>query len=145
WPAEGSISSIGPLVGQLLPITRLSASEGCGMLPGSDLFGFAKLNALVRSPVTDRRQALRFGTGTPKRDSRKRSVEVWSNVPEETKPPRLNGEMTSIGTRKPSPIGPAIPPADDGSGLTVRYSSGVPAGAAGGGTWSKKPPFSSKV
>ncbi len=42
----------------------------------------AKLNALVRSPVTLRRQPLRFGTSTPNRVSRKRRIEVWSNVSE---------------------------------------------------------------
>ena len=41
------------------------------------------------------------------------------------------------------PIGPRIPPASEGRGETVRYSPGVPAGAVGGGTWSKKPSFSS--
>ena len=39
----------------------------------------------------------------------KRSWEVWSKVSEAMWPPRLNGEITSIGTRKPRPIGPAIP------------------------------------
>src|SRR2546421_8009875 len=63
-------------------------------------------NALVRSPVTDRRHALRLGTATRKRRSRKRSVEVWSKRSEQTKPPRLNGDTTIIGTRKPRPIGP---------------------------------------
>jgi hypothetical protein len=40
--------------------------------------------------------------------------------------------MTVAGTRKPSPIG--SPPTN---------SPGVPAGAVGGGTWSKIPSFSS--
>ena len=43
-------------------------------------------------------------------------------------PPRLNGETTSIGTRKPRPIGPAIPSASAGSGATVTYSPAVPGG-----------------
>src|ERR1017187_5042570 len=94
----------------------------------------AKLKALVRSPVALRRQALRFGTLTRKRVSRKRSVEVWSNVSDETSPPREKGETTSIGTRKPRPIGPRTPWAATGSVPTVRYSPGVPAGAAGGAT-----------
>ena len=51
--------------------------------------------------------------------------------------------MISIGTRTPSPIGPRIPPAIAGSGSTVRNSPGVPSFGTGGGTWSKKPPFSS--
>src|SRR5271166_3475869 len=75
------------------------------------LGGAAKLKALVRSPVWARRQALRFGTSEPKRVSRNRSVEVWSNVSEHTSPPCENGETTSIGTRKPRPIGPATPSA----------------------------------
>ena len=105
----------------------------------------AKLNACVMSPVCARRQALRFGTSAPKRRSRKRSSDVWSKVFEHTSPPRENGETTSIGTRKPRPIGPRMPPAMLGSGSTVRYSPGVPGGGTGGGTWSKKPPFSSYV
>jgi hypothetical protein len=64
----------------------------------------------VRSPTAERRHAVRFGTGTPKRVSRKRSIEVWSKISELTQPPRLHGEITTIGTRKPSPIGPATPP-----------------------------------
>src|ERR1700674_3767164 len=55
----------------------------------------------------------------------------------------------SIGTRKPSPMGPSIGglPITAGSGTagTVIYSPGVPAGAVGGETWSKNPPFSSYV
>ena len=58
-------------------------------------------------------------------------------------PPRLNGDTTRQGTRKPRPMGPAIPLAADGRGETVRYSASVLAGAVGGGTWSKNPPFSS--
>jgi hypothetical protein len=53
----------------------------------------------------------------------------------------------SIGTRKPNPIGPVIAgfPMTAGSGTAgaVMYSPGVPGGAVTGGTWSKKPPFSS--
>src|SRR5436309_2444132 len=132
----------GACVGQLLPSTRGSARDGVGS-DGTLVFGAAKLNAAVMSPVTDLRQAERFGTSAPKRVSRKRSVEVWSKVSEQTKPPREKGETTSIGTRKPRPIGPRIPFASSGSVPTVRYSPGVPGGATGGGTWSKKPPFSS--
>src|SRR5258708_91739 len=55
--------------------------------------------------------------------------------------------MISVGTRKPKPMGPVIPPATVGSGTAgaVMYSPGVPGGAVTGGTWSKKPPFSSHV
>jgi hypothetical protein len=52
--------------------------------------------------------------------------------------------MTNVGRRKPRPIGPAMPPAAEGS-VPVRYSPGVPGGGVGGVTWSKKPPFSSYV
>jgi hypothetical protein len=38
------------------------------------------------------------------------------------------------GTRKPSPIGPRISPADLGSFFTVKYSPLVPGGGTGGGT-----------
>ena len=41
------------------------------------------------------------------------------------------------------PTGPAMPCASLGRGETVTYSPGVPCGATGGGTWSKKPSFSS--
>src|SRR5437763_1937691 len=91
------------------------------------------------------RQALRLGTSAPKRVSMKRRRDVWSNTSELTKPPRLNGEIRSAGTRKPSPIGPRMPCAASGSGFAVTYSPGVPGGGTGGGTWSKKPPFSSQV
>src|SRR5215831_17355654 len=70
-----------------------------------------RLSAPVKSPVTERRHADRLGTVTPKRVSIRRSVLVWSSVPEYWKPPALNGEMTSAGVRKPSPTGPATPPA----------------------------------
>src|SRR5712692_9896473 len=53
--------------------------------------------------------------------------------------------MTSIGTRNPRPIGPAMPYALGGNGFVVTNAPGVPGGAVGGATWSKKPPFSSQV
>ena len=50
----------------------------------------------------------------------------------------LNGEMISIGTRKPNPIGPVIAglPITVGSGTAgaVTYSPGVPRGAVTGAT-----------
>src|SRR5579875_397988 len=134
--------SSGAPMAQLLETTRESVAEGWGS-EGTEVSTRAKLNALVRSPVADRRQSDRLGTSAPKRASSRRSTEVWSKVSEHTKPPRLNGETISIGTRKPSPIGPATPEASAGSGLTVMYSPAVPGGGTGGGTWSKKPPFSS--
>ena len=44
-----------------------------------------------------------FGSLTPKRRSRKRITEVWSNTCELTQPPLLHGETTYIGTRGPRP------------------------------------------
>ena len=45
----------------------MSARLGCGS-PGTDAFGAAaKLKALVRSPVTERRQGVRLGTSVPRR------------------------------------------------------------------------------
>src|ERR1700735_2276656 len=64
------------------------------------------------------------------------------------RPPRLNGEITSIGTRTPRPSGPAMSSVP-GSGSpivgggAVRYSPAVPGGGVGGATWSNHPSFSS--
>jgi hypothetical protein len=136
--------SIGALVAQVLMVTRESVLDGCGR-EGTEVLILTKLKALVRSPTAERRHEDRLGTSAPKRVSRKRNSEVWSKVPCETKPPRAKGETMSRGTRKPSPIGPATPEASEGRGLAVMYSPSVAAGAVGGGTWSKKPPFSSWV
>ena len=50
----------------------------------------------------------------------------------------LNGEMISMGTRKPNPIGPVIAgvPITDGSGNAgaVTNSPGVPGGGVAGAT-----------
>src|ERR1700740_79808 len=94
----------------------------------------AKLIADVRSPVTERRHALRLGTVTPNRVSRKRSVEVWSKVSLHTRPPTVNGESTSIGTRNPRPTGPLITVPSGAMlsptfGLLVNHSPAVPWGA----------------
>jgi hypothetical protein len=51
---------------------------------GTDVSLLPKLRVDVRSPTALRRQADRFGTDTPKRVSRKRSIDVWSNVSELT-------------------------------------------------------------
>src|SRR5579863_141311 len=112
---------------------------------GIDVSGLVKLKALVMSPTVARRQAERLGTSAPKRVSRNRRTDVWSKRSEEIKPPRLNGETISMGTRKPRPIGPVMEPSTEGSGTgeAVMYSPAVPGGAVTGGTWSKKPPFSS--
>ena len=45
---------------------------------GTEKSGLAKSNAAVRSPVTDRRQAVMLGACTPVQVSRNRSIEVWS-------------------------------------------------------------------
>src|SRR5450755_3463237 len=103
-------------------------AEGTGSFTRPSRGVAAKLKAPVRSPVTPRRHFDRLGTSTPKRVSTNRSIDVWSNMSEHTNPPRVNGETTSIGTRKPSPIGPAIPPAAAGSGDTGTYSPLVPFG-----------------
>ena len=105
---------------------------------GIDVSGALKFSAVVMSPTVARRHVLKFGTSAPKRVSKKRSTEVWSNKSELTNPPRPNGEIISIGTRKPSPIGPVIAglPTTVGSGTAgrVTYSPGVPGGAVVGGT-----------
>ncbi len=62
----------------------------------------------VRSPTVARRQAETLGTSTPNRAAMSCSWEVWSKVSDAMWPPRLNGEMTSIGTRTPSPSGPVM-------------------------------------
>src|SRR5947209_5885718 len=133
----------------------------------------ARFKADVKSPTRARRQALRpgwraagswfgIGAGLPlaaAHVSTNRNSDVWSNRSEHTSGApaglgfRLNGEITSIGTRKPRPMGSAEvsrPPTVVASCLAVavmaarfKYSPGVPAGAVGGGTWSKNPPFSS--
>ena len=100
-------------------------------------------NAWVRSPVVDRRHAERFGTSTPNRVSRKRRSDVWSKVVRAHVAPSTEGRTTRHGTRKPRPIGPAIPEACAGSGTDGQVLLAVPGGGVGGGTWSKKPPFSS--
>src|SRR5665213_1027078 len=105
---------------------------------GFDVSTLEKLKALVMSPTFARRHAERFGTSAPKRVSRKRRIDVWSNCPDATNPPRLKGEIINIGTRNPSPIGPLIAglPIDDASdtAVAVTNSPGVPAGAVGGVT-----------
>src|SRR5690242_5315889 len=58
----------------LQPATAGSTSGGVGSF-GMDVSGAARLSALVRSPHVSRRHCERFGTSTPKRVSRNRSVE----------------------------------------------------------------------
>src|ERR1700760_343470 len=86
----------------------------------------------VRSPVVLRRHFVRLGTGTPQRLSMNRSCEVWSKTSDAMWPPVANGDSTSAGTRKPSPIGPSMPPACHGKRLTERDSCLALRGGAGG-------------
>lgn len=94
--------------------------------------GLLVSSAEVRSPQIALRQGLMLGSSTAKTRSHSRRMDVWSKVSLHTQPPRLYGETMTVGTRNPSPMG--RPPTN---------SSLVPGGGAGGGTWSKKPPFSS--
>src|SRR5438046_5270075 len=91
------LGSVGVGVG---PPLHDAVADVCGRC-GTDRFGFTKLKAEVMSPVTERRQWVRFGTSTPKRASRNCRIDVWSKRSEHTKPPRLKGETTRVGTRKP--------------------------------------------
>src|SRR5215469_2545937 len=78
---------------RLLPI-EVDGSDGT-LVTG----GLTRFSAPVKSPVTERRQAVRFGTVTPNLFSMSRSVEVWSRTPEYLYPPAVNGEMTRHGVR----------------------------------------------
>ena len=64
-----------------------------------------KSKADVRSPQTARRHALIFGSGISNRASRNCNTDVWSKTCEHTHPPLVQGEMISMGTRGPKPIG----------------------------------------
>src|SRR6202035_1987928 len=112
---------------------------------GRLVLGWPRPRVDVRSPTVCLRQAEMFGAFTPKRASRNRSIDVWSKVWESTHPPRLQGEITIVGTRNPSPMGWRNPPSSPTVGVAVTVSSAVPGGGVGGGTWSKKPPFSSYI
>ena len=82
---------------------RAATAAVAGSSGGAARLGRRKSKAEVRSPQTARRQGEMFGSITPKRVSRKRITEVWSNTSEFTQPPRLQGEITYIGTRAPRP------------------------------------------
>src|ERR1700761_9323200 len=93
-----------------------------------------------------------FCSITPTRFSMNWMSEVWSNNSELTQPPRLHGEMTSIGTRGPSPYQPAgYVFTDSGRSYHSPVTGTVdpaPLGSlagTGATTWSKKPSFSSNV
>jgi hypothetical protein len=70
-----------------VPVSVVAGSDGTVVRAGA-----VKLSAPVKSPVAPRRQADRLGTGTPNRVSMRRSVDVWSSVPE-----YLAAEMASVG------------------------------------------------
>src|SRR5947209_1207141 len=131
-PGAFSLPVSAACVGQLLSTIRGSLRDGVGKDGTVALGATSRLNAAVMSPVCSRRHWLKFGTSGPNRRSRKRSSEVWSNVFLHTSPPRVNGEITRHGTRKPRPIGPLKPPASAES--FTNSSPGVPGGAVGGGT-----------
>src|SRR5579862_1684093 len=71
----GDARSSGAPTAQLLEVTRESVVEGCGR-EGTEASTLAKLNAVVMSPVLERRHEDRLGTSTPNRVSSRRSVEV---------------------------------------------------------------------
>src|SRR5262249_61342091 len=70
-----------------------------------------------------------------KRVSRKRIKEVWSNSCEFTQPPLVHGETMIIGTRIPTPYGPAGGSASPGE-ISLGGGTGDKArGGALGGRW----------
>src|SRR5215470_17816963 len=109
----------------------------------------AKSKADVRSPQTVRRHGEMCGSRTPKRRSMSWTMDVWSNTWEQTQPPVLHGDTTSIGTRWPRPYAPgpcfAEPANRSGPTSTVDAPCAADDGGYGGTTWSKKPSFSSYV
>ncbi|MCY1369011.1 hypothetical protein D9M69_560280 [compost metagenome] len=72
-------------------------------------FGLTKSKQEVRSPQTARCHGLIASTVMPKRCSRNRPTEVWSNTCELTQPPLLHGDTTYIGTRELRPHGRILP------------------------------------
>ncbi len=86
-----------------------AATVGCSKLGLDGFGGAAKLNADVISPTVALRHALMLGTGTPNGLETNFSCEVWSKTSLHLSGPRLYGDMTKQGTRKPNPIGPRVP------------------------------------
>jgi len=89
-------------------------------------FGDSKSKVEVKSRATVRLHAVMFGSVTPKRCSRKRISDVWSNTSEFTNPPLLHGEITIIGTRTPNPYGPGTKSGTGYDGLPANNSFVVP-------------------
>ncbi len=77
--------------------------------------------------------------------SRNWSTEVWSETSEVTQPPRVHGEISSSGTRKPRPTGAGAVRPYPVKSVPLTNSSASPGAGTGGGTWSKPPSFSSKL
>ena len=76
----------------------------------------------VRSPAALRRPAEISVARMPNPSSRKRIWEVWSKVPDETYPPRRDGDHRH-GHPDPNPRGPATPSGRSGAGR-IRRSVG---------------------
>ena len=79
WTGATRVAGVGGLVsGSLAARAAVLATDGSG---GNGLaFGVLKSKHEVRSPHTARRQGAILGSITPKRVSRKRITEVWSNT-----------------------------------------------------------------
>src|SRR5580704_1396489 len=116
--------------------------------------GEEKLNDDVRSPETARRHLVMLlsmmpGYSDPNRRSINRMSDVWSNTCGFTQPPLLQGEMTTMDTRTPIPYGPVayleLPGKISFVVSTLERPWARDCGTVGGGTWSKKPSFSSYV
>src|SRR5579863_6449342 len=71
--------------------------------------GETKSKAESRSPQTARCQGLIPGMVMAKRRSKNCATDVWSKTWLLTQPPLLQGEITYIGTRGPSPQGRTVP------------------------------------
>src|SRR6202043_2439739 len=79
-PGAFSLPVSAACVGQLLFTIRGSVREGVGNDGTVAVGATSRLNPAVMSPVFSPRHWLRFGTSGPKRRSRKRGSEVWSNL-----------------------------------------------------------------
>ncbi len=77
-----------------------------------------------------------FSSTTPKRRSRKRSTEVWSNTSALTLPPFDQGEMAISGTRWPSPMGSPLDTSISPAVLTVERPTPSFHGGTGALAWS---------
>ena len=79
WPGIACAPSAGGVTdGRDFSASDWAISGTVSGSEGTEKSGLPKSNAAVRSPVTDRRQAVMLGAWTPVQVSRKRSIEVWS-------------------------------------------------------------------